>query len=454
MADQSHHRRPAPPRVLLLAVLAAAAFALYAPALRTGLLSDDFALLTWARTRDFLPASWEFVRPLPLMIWAVVASVAPIEAQPLVLHVVNVLVHAISSWLVFLLARQLGASAAASVSAAVLFLCFPAAVEPVVWVSAFPDVLLACSALTLCVIAIRREQLTVPDQLVCLSIACLMLATKESGIAAGPLVLLCRWMRWGLRSRTTYVVVALIAGIGLTYAMWRVQGGRIDRGLLPGAERDAVRRLVEQSFGTFLLPLHTDVRRAVPQASLLLPAVVTLLAASVVWRWPHAPLPARLGLLAAATTVVWTVPGIRAFWVLEDLQGSRYIYLPAAFWSLALASALNDGWPRRWQRVSGAILTIVLLVGSVLAIRAHLEPWRRAARARDVVLFHVRSLPRSCRRVHLTDVPDHVGGAYVFRNGLTQAAAMSGREIELVGAADAAPECRLDVAAGAARIRR
>src|SRR5688500_6351125 len=53
-------------------ILVAGSLIVYAPVLGVGLLSDDFVLLQRARDGALVDRSWEYVRPLPLVIWRAV----------------------------------------------------------------------------------------------------------------------------------------------------------------------------------------------------------------------------------------------------------------------------------------------------------------------------------------------------------------------------------------------
>ena len=64
MTDRSHAIT-----LLATAVTISAAFVLYQPILRIGLLSDDYALLTWARRLELMPRDWGQIRPLPIVAW-------------------------------------------------------------------------------------------------------------------------------------------------------------------------------------------------------------------------------------------------------------------------------------------------------------------------------------------------------------------------------------------------
>jgi hypothetical protein len=421
--------------------------------LRVGLLSDDFTLLRWAGELQFVPGGWEYVRPLPLMIWSGIAAATPVGLQPLVLHVLSVLLHGLNAALVYTLAQRLAVPRAGSMLAALLFLVSPIAVEPVVWLSAVSDVLMTTCALALCAIVAGDDELTAAKGVACVVLGALMIAAKETGVVAAALVLLTHWARPGPRRGSTYLLAAALFVVAVSYVQWRAWTGHLDPALVPVVNREAVPRMVTQSFGTMIVPLHANVITAYPTLPIALKTGFVLLLAASAWRWRRAPRRARLSVLAAAALLVCTLPTIRAFAVLDDLQGSRYLYLPAAFWSIALGSALLGEWPSRTVRAAFAGAAVLALVGAAAAVTIHLEPWRRAARVRQFALRQLLSLPQSCVRIHAR-APDNVEGAYVFRNGLAEATARVGRTFEFVAEHDAAPECRVDLEALLSRVTR
>jgi hypothetical protein len=436
-----------------LVLFIVAALVLYRPALRVGLLSDDFTLMSWARELRFVPAGWEYVRPLPLMIWSAVTAVTPVGAQPLVLHVLSVLLHGANASLVYTLARRLGVPRPGSMLAALFFLVSPIAVEPVVWLSAVSDVLMTTCALALCAIVAGEEELTAAKGAACVLLGALMIAAKETGVVAAALVLLTQWARPAPPTRRTYLLAAALAAMAVAYVQWRAWAGHLDPRLVPGIDGEAVRRLVTQSFGTMIVPLHAHVTSAHETAVIALKTAFLVLVATCAWRWRRAPGRARLALLAAAALLVCTAPTVRAFAVLDDLQGSRYLYLPAVFWSIALGSAMLADWPSRTVQATAACVAVLALAGAAGAVTTHLEPWRRAARVRQFVLVQLFSLPRSCVRIHAR-APDNFEGAYVFRNGLAHATARAGRAFEFVAEHDAAPECRVNLESVPPRVTR
>ncbi len=436
---QLHRATP----ICLMLVMSTAAVALYRPMLHIGLLADDFALLDLARTLDLMPRRWEYLRPVGLASWWAVAGIGGDGDVAFRLHLLNVLLHGVNAALVGIFAVWLGRSVAVAAFASVLFLAWPIAVEPVVWCSGTFDVQLTTYALVLCLVVVKRPVLRLRDYVVCLGLGVLMLGTKETGVIAGPLALFTHWARWGYRSRGAYGVTAMLSALALAYAVVRHMAGRLDPRVMPSPDGQAVRRLFTQSFGALFVPLHDGLLNKVPLAALLVPIGLVVLV--VIWlrRWQSAPEDARLALFAAGGVVLALAPTITPFGVGGNLQGSRYLYLPSAIWVVALSAAVLDGCAsRRAGRWVSYGVAAVSAVVAALAVTMHFQPWHDAQRVRDLVLLKLAAVPASCVRVYVP-VPDHVSGAYVFRNGLTEGATSIGRTFDFVSEDQADEECRV-----------
>jgi hypothetical protein len=104
--------------------------------------------------------------------------------------------------------------------------------------------------------------------------------------------------------------------------------------------------------------------------------------------------------------------------IADDLQGARYLYLGSVAWSILLAGLLRS--LREPQR--GWILIPVIAV-FVIATRTHQSPWVAAALERDRVLEAYRQSDVACTPETVRGLPDHIQGAYVFRNGFLEAVA-------------------------------
>jgi hypothetical protein len=428
---------------LMFALLVVGAWLVYRPILRIGLLSDDFPILMWARRLELLPRDWGQMRPVPILGWWVIARLAPAARVPEALHLLNVIAHGLNAFLVWLLARRLTTSTFAPIAAAAVFLVMPVSVEPVAWPSGVFDVMLATFALGLALVVSARPDLGVREWILALLLGVLMIASKETGVIAGLLTLLVSWTRWGRLRRGVIALAATQLLIAGGYVLARQLTDRLDHRLTPHATMATVGRLVSQSFGALIVPLHTNLLHAHPL--LAAAGVALLVGALVAWplRWRHDPAAARLAVLAAAGVLVSVGPAITLFGILPDLQGSRYVYLASAWWSIAVAAALLEGWTTAGQRAAAGAVTLVLVSAAAVATTAHLEPWIEARNVRDRVLREVTALPSTCIQASAPAAPDHVDGAYVFRNGLNQAIATLGRSFEWVEPEKAAPECQV-----------
>ena len=89
-------QRLATPHQLAIAfvTLLALGVALYFPILSLGLLSDDFVLLSHARSGVFADRSWDYLRPLPLVIWSGLNQLVEPKAVPTLLHAFSIALHA------------------------------------------------------------------------------------------------------------------------------------------------------------------------------------------------------------------------------------------------------------------------------------------------------------------------------------------------------------------------
>ena len=108
------------------------------------------------------------------------------------------------------------------------------------------------------------------------------------------------------------------------------------------------------------------------------------------------------------------------FFVSDDLQRSRYLYLGAAMWSTATVVMLAGATGKTTPALNAVV--ILEIASAAALVLAHQRPWLRAAQVRDRVLAALPTVPRDCT-VLTTALPDHEAGAYVFRNGFQEAAA-------------------------------
>lgn len=139
--------RPLGPGVLG-AALALVTAILYAPALQYGWVWDDSLL---AAAKGGGGAGAEGFRPIVSLLYRAEWAVGIGNAG--LFHLTSVVLHAAATWLVFLLARRLGAASWMAFGLALLFGAHPVHVEAVAYVSGRPDLLATVFALASLLIA-------------------------------------------------------------------------------------------------------------------------------------------------------------------------------------------------------------------------------------------------------------------------------------------------------------
>jgi hypothetical protein len=379
--------------------LVAAALGLFFPALRLGFLSDDFTLADLAARNQFFGQSWAFLRPLPLLIYKGAGG------SPAALHAFVVILHGVNAALVYRLAVVVGLPPRRSFAAGALFLAFPASLEAVAWCAGVQDVLMTTGVLGAVVAASASST--------ALSLAALTAAlfSKETAVAAPFLIWLSNRQRW----RTAAAALA-VAG---AYGAWRLASKPLAAGYAAAPSSYTVKELLVRPFATLVVPFRGALLARWPLLGVLLVAGLALLLVRAAWLWRGS----RARILAAGALALWVVVSIAPVYSMFDisatLQGSRYVYLAAAGWSILLAALLM---PSR-SRFDLLPVVAVCAIG-VAGIQLNLGPWIHAAQMRDEVIVAVaHARAAGCASVWIRNVPDSTQGAYVFRNGLPEAIA-------------------------------
>ena len=411
---------PEPIRKWLPALLTLAALLLYRPALGLGLLSDDYVLIERAATgAAFRPRAGEFYRPLPIL---VLGALGP---WPWALHALNVLLHALNAVLVHRLALAVGATPLTAVASSLLFLSFPAGVEAVAWISGIQDVLLTTAGLSF--VLVWGHASPWPLRLVASLLALICgLATKETAVVLPALALVTWLFKRGFPARDLWRLGAVSLVVTAVWAIARLRAAGLVEGYGGRLSRFVAKEMVVRSFGTLTAPWHdglaTDVLAIL--SALLWPALLVLSARA--WRSDRASLgrALRMGLWFMLSVA----PVYDYLYISPELGGSRYLYLAAAGGAILFVELITAAC----RSLSPTLLRAGLAAGVLVAcgaVRVHLSPWQDAARTRDRTLAaaHLSLDELGCGTPSFVSLPDHVQGAYVFRNGFAEALRREGR---------------------------
>lgn len=409
-----------PPWIGWLFVLQAASILLFWPALSVGLLSDDFVLLERAEGPRWLSwmAQWHF-RPLPLWLFGVVDRAWKDPAGPL--HWMNMALHATNAYLVSRLAARLGLHRRSALLAGGLFLAYPAAVEAVVWCSGVQDVLMTTAALAF-VLAVGAEWPFGARAAVCAASLAVGFLTKETAVVFPCLAVAAFAGRGGADSRKR---LGLMVGGGVLaagYVALLFGLGAVPPSYVAPVSRYALKELLVRLFATLAAPWSQQALDLVPALTAASVTLFTLLVVAClpVWTLRSAP----LGL--AARMVSWILlsiaPTAPFFYVGSELQGSRYTYLAEVGFAILFVEGIEQARVRVGASAEGAALAgLLVLVVSAWAVRIHLHAWVDAGHLRDDVVEQASREAGNCASVAFAGVPDHIRGAYVFRNGLPEA---------------------------------
>jgi hypothetical protein len=409
---------PLAPAAAAVAAWIAASLLLYYQSLSIGLLSDDFVLVALSP----LGTEWQFFRPLPLAAWKIVYPLA----GPVGLHVLNVTLHGINAFMVSRLTAVLlpDAPRIQSVAAGMLFLTFPAAVEPVAWAAGVFDVALVTAGLAYLNALLRGAGGVSVPALAALTAA---LLCKETAVALPVL-------GWSLRlvAPVHFGTLAWSTGMAAVFAAMRMFSS--DAPEITAPLGYFLKEMVSRPFATLGTPFTALELAQAPAIFGVVPQMV--LAAIVMGYLVHRRHGLR-PLVPASWILIGVAPLLSYFFISDTLQGSRYLYLPLVGWSVLVAH-LSDAGDRRFLRVCATLLVSVIVLYGVAGSGRHQAAWARAAATRDVILLEAQRAitARGCETAAFAAIPDSDEGAYLFRNGFIEAARAAGVYVATSAAAD------------------
>jgi hypothetical protein len=401
------------------ALFIALALGLFASHLRDGYLSDDFQYVLWARRSlatllaHLTTASYpQVLRPLPALPWLL----SRFASGPFWLHLLALAVHGANGALLFIIARKWGAARSTAFLLGLLFLAFPLSGEAVLWLSSGFDLWAVLFAL-LAVASLQEEKGLWPGLL----FYTLALFCKESALCL-PLALLVLFPR----SRRRIFPFLLTAGLylALRFALFGGIGGYRDHlgqtvatQLHPGA---FLRALAVQVPARILAPVPVESRFEL--GGMIALSLILLLGFGLSGFRPRKAFLTAAGVFMAA--ILPAAPLLRVEW---DLQGARLLYLPLALALAALARFVRP--PTRIATVSGVVLAGFWMIAAVL----NGSHWSAADRAVRQSLDAMKALQSRFPpgATVLVDALDTREGAYVLRNGLSEAAELAGLRRDL-----------------------
>jgi protein O-mannosyl-transferase len=366
-----------------LALLLLCAACVYANTLLNGFTQDDLGYIV--RNTQVTDPSWHSLlaahrtsnvfRPLTFATYALDWKVG--GGVALGFHAVNLVLHALVSCLVFILAqallRESTHARTIALAAALLFAVHPIHTEAVAAIVGRAELLAAGFLILAWILHLQDREL---PALLCFILA---LLSKESAAVFLPLVLIGDYATGKWKPRLSYWSIAGITAVYLAL-LWKVQGGRfgpadisvIDNPLaeIPAAQRilNAL-RVAWKYVGLQLYPatLSADYSyNQIPVYGALrytLPAAIATALVSAAWLWAAAKRYRGLilagGIYAAAFLITANI-----LKPIGTIMAERLVYLPSLGFCLLVAL----GWNWLWQR--SKTMALGLAVGAIAILGA------------------------------------------------------------------------------------
>ena len=304
-------------------------------------------------------------------------------------HLLNLLVHAGATVLVFRLVRRLGSDAMTAGLAALLFGLHPAHVESVSWVSGIPDPLAALFYLPAFIWFIRyRREGGARPLVLSLAAYALSLLCKETAIVL-PLVLLVWELgredggSWLPRLKKAALACAPYVAVAGAYLLARfmVLGllswkhpmmGQVPNSAFTMTVPYVLVSYLQHLLAPFYLSLiyGTTFVRDAADLRLLLPALLLAALLFALWRYRRRLSASHLTALALLFAPLLPVLNLRVFHQ-EYLIQDRYLYLPSVgfcYLVALLVARLSLSKPA-WARVAAAMLVVAYGASTVLQNR-------------------------------------------------------------------------------------
>jgi len=325
---------PAPNRVLMLIAVSLWLVALV-PFLTLPFLSDDYVFLASYRHWSNVFGVAHFFRPTFAGVFLVLATVGRGSAVPF--HVVALVIHGTSAWLVYVLARRLFQRADAAVLCFAMFLLNPLQLEAVLWASGLQELLWTLFVLA-SVVVYTGSRLLSPLRLMCtiLLLACGLLS-KETAVSSILLLPAADWVYFKMKRGS--LLAAAYLGFAVTAAVYLFVRARVtpvepEFFVMPGAY--FAKQFIGMPYKFFVQPWNLTAAN-VPAVILCAATVATLVVAC----WAVVGGAGPLVLAGPAVILISTLPVLQL--LLRRVRPPRHpIYLFCCDWLGSVGGTTAD----------------------------------------------------------------------------------------------------------------
>jgi hypothetical protein len=344
-------------------------------------------------------------------------------------HIQSIALHVINSLLAAWLAGTLGSRRTSALWTGLFYAVAAVNFEPVLWPAARFDLLATAFTLTALILAVRHFCLPaswtweLPASQLCFAVGIL---NKESSYCLPLLILfiLCTHSVWSIPRPTgqkALVYFSLMTAIATTMIFVRIAVYGSLGGYPHSVARESDHFVLGQKTITSLLrvlPLSifgVNTTSAAPGwlPALLIVVALFVLTAAVASRGCFG----RREYSLVACTFLASIPVLNIVgWIGSPMQHSRYLYMPAVFSMLLMASVL------RKVRRAGFFLGIYFLVNAT-GVLANVSCYRNMLARCESIAESVRSDwmgQPGTKAVYLVNIPEHPDGVFYFGSELVE----------------------------------
>lgn len=404
----------------------------YQQTLQIGFLSDDQLMVAFAQISPldgsvFIvePIHWLlFHRPFALLIWQLMYRLWGLN--PLPYHLLSLILHALSSFLLIRLAYLITPENVwSAIGAGIIFALFPLHVETVAWLACWFDLLALPFYLgTLICLIHAWQHRKIRWYLISIGLYQLAVWSKEAAFSLPAMILvvgLSLTPRPPLKRLLLSIIpYAAIIAINFLqrYLVWGSIGGyaQTKSNLLLNAWNTTLNLL-----DVLIVPLNRSIVPPEMVQAIGLIIGITVLFGLVL------ETQRRLVLFGLFWMSLTLIPVFSMLPLAPDLQNARLLYPVSVGYCLILAAALHglaSLLTKRYQVIAQLGITGCLGLTGALAIQHQVQPWVVATKASDTIIEQIeQALPpaRPGSILQVVGAPDNYHGAYINRLGIDAA---------------------------------
>ena len=403
-------------KVAVLLVFIAISFILFAPSTGRIFLSDDYCTLYNIVVNDSVLLA-SFFRPVGDLTLKWTYKLAGLD--PFYFYVVNILLHALNSYLIYVFCRILFANNRRvhlfSIVAGLIFLTYPSHSEAILWAIGRGVSLAAFFSLLAMITFVSRLNIYARYVLVCLFYF-IALACYESALLL-PFVLFTLSRTDSKKKHFTWSLLLLATLFFHIYLRFVFTGGVWQSYNKVIFARDIIQYLsafIKIILRLFIPPFDNPLLFTFCGVAALVAVILVLYRNRN--RFETNILFARTFLICVVGLLVTILVSISFGTSTRTSEGDRLMYLPSVFYAMIVALLISEFFI---SVRAVAVAVAVMIIYQITFLIFNEMNWNRASKNAEKIITSIKE--HNERPLYIVNLPSDYNGAYVFRNCLDKA---------------------------------